>query len=145
MSSKKRRQIKKSKLKASIGEISSRKATISSFDISNKNELPVFIPATKTLEPKARDIDITMFGVDTYYVACRLKRAQVFAISMRDIQYQAEKEVRAKTNPKSVRPQEYHDFLDVFSKIDSNTLPPYQKYDHKIYLEDEQKPGHILF
>ena len=61
---------------------------------------------------------------------------------MRDIQYQAEKEARAETNPKSVVPQEYHDFLDVFSKKDSDTLPPHRKYDHKIHLEEEQKPGH---
>ena len=61
---------------------------------------------------------------------------------MRDIQYQAEKEARAETDPKSVVPQEYHDFLDVFSKKNSDTLPPHQKYDHKIYLKEEQKPGH---
>ena len=32
---------------------------------------------------------------------------------MRDIQHQAEKEARAETDPKSVVPQEYHDFLNV--------------------------------
>ena len=83
-----------------------------------------------------------MIGADAYCAACHLKRAQVFAVSMRDIQYQAEKEARAGTNSKSVVPQEYHDFLDVFSKKNSNTLPPHRKYDHKIYLEKEQKPGH---
>ena len=66
----------------------------------------------------------------------------MFAISMRDVQYQAEKKAKAETNPKNVLPQEYHDFLDVFSKKDSDTLPPHRKYDHKIQLEEEQKPGH---
>ena len=61
---------------------------------------------------------------------------------MKDIQYQAEKKARAETDPKSVVPQEYHDFLDVFSKKNSDTLPPHRKYDHKIHLEEEQKPGH---
>ena len=71
---------------------------------SDKKELPVPIPTTKTSEPKAKDIDITMIGADAYCAACHLKGAQVFVISMRDIKYQAEKEARAKTDPKSVVP-----------------------------------------
>ena len=78
-----------------------------------------------------------MIGVDAYCIACRLKRAQMFAVSMKDILYQAEKEAKAKTNPKSVVPQKYHDFLDVFSKKNSNTFPPHQKYDYKIHLEEK--------
>ena len=137
LSSKKRRQINKSKRKVSIRESSSRKATISRLESFDKKELPVPIPTTKISEPKAKDIDIAMIGIDVYHAACRLKRAQVFAVSMKDIQYQAEKEARAKTDPKSVVLQEYHDFLDVFSKKDSNILPPHRKYDHKIHLEEE--------
>ena len=56
---------------------------------------------------------------------------------MRDIQYQAEKKARAETDPKSIVSTEYHDFLDVFSKKNSDTLPLHQKYDHKIYLKKE--------
>ena len=73
-------------------------------DSSNKKELLVPIPATKTSKLKADDIDIAMIGVDAYCQACRLKEAQVFAITMSDIQYQVEKEVRAETNSKSVIP-----------------------------------------
>ena len=142
LSSKKKRQINKSKQKTSIGETSSKKATISSLDSSNKKELPVPILATKKSDPKAKDIDIAIIGADAYCAACRLKGAQVFVVSMRDIQYQAVKEDRAETNPTSVVPQEYHNFLDVFSKKNLDTLPPHQKYDHKIYLEEEQKPSH---
>ncbi len=113
-------------------------------DSSDKKELPVSLATIKTSESKAKDIDITMIGTDAYCIAYCLKKAQVFAISMRDIQYQAEKEARAKTDPKSVVSQEYHDFLNVFSKKDSDILPPYRKYDHKIHQEEEQKPGHAL-
>ena len=98
--------------------------------------------ATKESDFKAKDIDIAMIGADAYCAACRLKRAQVFAVSMRDIQYQAEKEARAETDPTSVVSQEYHDFFDIFSKKNSDILPPHQKYDHKIHLEEEQKSGH---
>ncbi len=97
---------------------------------------------TKESEPKAQDIDIVMISANANYVACRLKEAQMFVISMRNIQYQAEKEVRTKTNPKNIVLQEYHDFLDVSSKKNSDTFSSYQKYDHKIHLEKEQKPGH---
>ncbi len=46
-----------------------------------------------------------MIDADAYCIACHLKGTQVFAVSMREIQYQAEKEVRAETNLKSVVPQ----------------------------------------
>ena len=104
LSSKKKRQINKSKRKASIGETSSRKATISSLDSSDKKKLLDPIPAIKKSEHKAKDIDIAMIGANVYRAACRLKEAQVFAVLMRDIQYQAEKEARAETNLKSVVP-----------------------------------------
>ena len=85
LSSKKKKQINKKKQKASIKKISSRKTTISSLESSDKKELLVFIPATKISKLKAENIDIAMIGVDAYCIACYLKKAQVFIISMRDI------------------------------------------------------------
>ena len=71
--SKMRRQINKSMRKISIGETSLRKATISSLGSSDKKELPVSIPITKTSEPKTKDIDIAMIGTDIYRAASHLK------------------------------------------------------------------------
>ena len=85
LSSKNKRQINKRKWKTSIGETNSKKATISSLDNSNKKKLLVLILATKKSDPKAKDIDIARIGMDTYCAACCLKKAQVFALSMRDI------------------------------------------------------------
>lgn len=68
--------------------------------------MPIPIPAIKKSTPKVQDVDKAMIGADAYQAACRLKRAQVFALSMKNIQYQAEKEARAKTNPKSIIPEE---------------------------------------
>ena len=82
-SSKKRREINKSKQKTSIEE--KIKATINSLDSSNKKELLIFIMAIKKSDLKAKNSDITMIGADAYCTACHLKRAQLFAISMRDI------------------------------------------------------------
>ena len=58
--SKKRRQINKSKRKASIGKTNSRKATINNLDKPDKIELPIPLAATKISEPKVKDINIAM-------------------------------------------------------------------------------------
>ena len=57
-----------------------------------------------------------MIGADAYCIACCLKRAQVFTVSIRNIQYQAGKKAKAETDPKNIVPQEYHNFLDVFHR-----------------------------
>lgn len=142
LSNKKRKQISKSKQKANIRETTSRKATFSSLDNSDKKEILVPIVATKISKSKVKDIDNAMIGGDAYCAIYCLKKGQVFAISMRDIQYQDDKKARAKTYSKSVICQEYHDFLDIFLKKNSDILSPYQKYDHKIHLKEEQKPSH---
>ena len=56
---------------------------------------------------------------------------------MRDLEYQLEKKARPETDPKTLLLKEYQDFLDVFSKKDSDTLPLYQKYNYKIVLKEE--------
>lgn len=57
-----------------------------------------------------------MIDADAYYAACKLKRAQVFIISIRDLEFQAAKKVRLETNLKSVILEKYYDLLYVFSK-----------------------------
>lgn len=141
MSGKNRRQINKSKQKASCGEISSNKAIMRNLNSSDKKELPVFIPAIIKSKHQAKDIDIVIICADAYCAACRWKRAQVFTIFMRNIPYQAEKKARTGTNWKSVVSRKIHDFFDVFSKKNSNTFIRYQNYDYKIQLRKEQKHG----
>lgn len=137
LSSKKKRQINKSKWKANIEIIILKKATISNLESCNKKELTVSILTTKTSKRKAKDINIAIISGDTYRTAGSLIKTQVFAVSIRDIQYQGEKKARAKTNLKSVIPQEYHDFHDIFLKKNLDTLPPNRKYDYRIHLKKE--------
>lgn len=47
------------------------------------------------------------------------------------------KKARAKTNLKSVIPQKYHNYLNIFLKKNFATLFPYQKYDNKVYFTKE--------
>lgn len=96
------------------------------------------MPTTTLIStPNIDIVDVAIINVDTYYAACNLKEAQVFAVSMKDLEFQATKEARPETDPKCVVLKEYYDFLDVFSKKDSDTLLPYWKYDHKIIIEEE--------
>ena len=73
----------------------------------------------------------------------REQRAEIFAILMRDIKYQLNKTTKPPTDPKTVVPAEYHDFLDVFSKDISDTLRPYGKYDHRIELLKNKNLGDL--
>ena len=57
-----------------------------------------------------------MIGIDTYYIACHLKKAQVFILFLRDFQYQIKKKAKAKINSKNIVPEEYYDFFDIFFK-----------------------------
>ena len=49
---------------------------------------------------------------------------------MKDIKYQLNKTAKTLTDPKTVVPKEYHEFLDLFLKEASNTLSSHSKYDH---------------
>lgn len=48
--------------------------------------------------------------------------AQVFAISINNIQYKAKKEAKVKTNPKNIIFKKHYNFLDIISKKNSNTF-----------------------
>ena len=85
LSNKKKRLINKNKRKASIRETSLRKAIISSLNSSNKEQLLVSIMVKKELLPKTQDIDIAIIGINFYWAACRLKGAQFYVSSMKDI------------------------------------------------------------
>ena len=61
---------------------------------------------------------------------------EVFAISLRDIEKALE--LKKHFNPAVKLPKEYHQFLDVFSRQEADTLSVHQSYDHKILLEDRK-------
>ena len=83
-------------------------------------------------------LDVVMIGANTYCTACKLKEAHVFALFLKDLEFQVAKEVKSETDLKSIISEKYHDLLDIFSKKNSDTLSLHQKYDHKIILEKEQ-------
>ena len=51
-------------------------------------------------------------------------------MSLKDLKFQVTKEARPETDSKNIIPEEYRDFLDVFSKKNLGILFLHQKYDH---------------
>lgn len=49
----------------------------------------------------------------------------------------SQKEAKLETNLKSVIPEKYYNFFNVFSKKNLKTLLLHQKYDYKIYLKKD--------
>ena len=96
---------------------------------NSKNKKPSVEQANKPLN--LAFIDVALF---MHLARLKKQKAEIFAISMQDIEYQLNKETKLPTDPKTVVPEEYHDFLDVFSKDISDTLRLYGKYNHKIKL-----------
>ena len=70
--------------------------------------------------------------------ASHARNMEIFNISIRNI----EKALAPKsnTNPAKKLPTEYHDFFDIFFRANSDILPPYRPYDHKIPLMEEKTP-----
>lgn len=45
--------------------------------------------------------------------------------------------LKTEVNPADKLPEEYHEFLDMFSKKEANQLPPHRPYNYKISLKSE--------
>ena len=93
-------------------------------------------PSVERMGKNDKPLDLALISGAPFMHLARSKKqkAEIYAISMRDIEYQLNKGTKPPTDLKTVVPTEYPDFLDVFSKDISNTLRPYGKYNHKIEL-----------
>ena len=95
---------------------------------------------------KTKLLDLAFIGATLFQYLAKQKDVEIFAVSMQDIKnklnaismknikYQLNKTAKTPTNPKTVVLEEYHKFLDIFSKEASDTLSPHSKYDHQIHL-----------
>ena len=63
---------------------------------------------------------------------------KIFNILIRNI----EKALAPKSTNNAVKklPTEYHDFVNVFSRVDSDIQPLHRPYDHKIQFMEEKTP-----
>ncbi|TKA54567.1 hypothetical protein B0A49_13613 [Cryomyces minteri] len=86
-----------------------------------------------------RSLDIHLIGAAPFQSLAKKRDHRVFAISVRDI----EKAMTAKpeVDPATKLPEIYHEFLDVFSRKESDKLPGHRDFDHKIPLEEGKEPS----
>lgn len=63
---------------------------ISTLDNFGKKGLSISIPETKISILGTKELNVARIGTDAYWTACKLKEAQTFAVSIRDLEYQAE-------------------------------------------------------
>lgn len=74
----------------------------STLNYFEKKRLPILILEAKVSIFATKEVNIAMIGANAYCMACKLKKTQIFAASIRDLENQAEKEARPETDPKSV-------------------------------------------
>lgn len=70
-------------------------------------------------------MNIPIININPYCAICKLKKLQIFAISIQDLKYHVEKKVRPKTNLSNIILEEYYNFLNIFSKKNIDILPSY--------------------
>ena len=125
--------------------------------LTNSEKEKYVIPAKCILKPatvskpkveladETKPINLAFIGGALFTYLAKQKDVEIFAISMKDIEYQLEKATKTPTDPKIMFPEEYHKFLDVFSKEASDTLSEHSKYDYRIrFLEGYKNHGNSL-
>ncbi len=107
-----------------------------------KDWVPPTVPNPQKKCAELPTMDISMIGAAPFNTlvqrASCAKNMEIFSISIRDIEKALAP--RSTTDPAKKLPTEYHDFLDVFSRADSDILPSHRPYDHKIPLMEDKTP-----
>lgn len=86
-------------------------------------------------------LQLAMINAAPFQYLARQKDVEIFAISMRDINYQLNKDKKPPTNPATRVPECYHNFLNIFSKEASNIMSAHSKHNHVIRLLGENDHG----
>ena len=119
---------------------------------------PAMTPKPAPPIDETKLLDLVFIGTMPFQYLVKQKDVEIFAVFMRDIKnklnailmkdikYQLNKMAKTSTNPKTMIPKEYHEFLNIFLKEALNTLLSHLKYNHQIrLLEGYRDYGHSLF
>ena len=118
-----------------------------------------------TKKRKVRSLDLAFVGGAPFKHLAKQKNFEVFSISIcniderldslhglevttvstNNISLQMSKTDKLPTDPRTVVPEDYYDFLDVFSRKASDTVAAHSKYNNRIWLLENYKSlGHSL-
>ena len=96
--------------------------------------------------PQAKEsvkpLELAIISAAPFQYLTKQKNVKIFAVSMRDLEYQLNKAEKPIIDPVTVVPECYHEFLDVFSKKALDKVLLHSKYNHKIKpLENDKDYG----
>lgn len=86
---------------------------------------------------KFKALEICMIGSTPFMWIVKKKNHEIFAISIKNIKKVLNS--RQLTDSATVLSEEYHEFLDVFSKQLANSLPSHWLYNHHIHLKPDSQ------
>ena len=103
----------------------------------SKSEQSIDLTGSRSGQSTGSISDIAIIGAAAYNMLAKKPEAQIFAATMEDIK----KALRVKeyVDPLPLLPKEYHEFADVFSRGDSDVLPPHRPYDHRVPVQEDAK------
>ena len=90
-------------------------------------------------DPEGPPLEVYAIGSSPFYRLARKPDHEVFAVSMRDIEKALE--TKKETDPATKLPPEYRNLLNIFSRRNADTLPPYRPYDYRIEVEPGKTPS----
>ena len=79
-----------------------------------------------------------MISAAAFAMYSRKKNHELLAISLRDIEKALSDKPRP--DPATLLPKCYHNYLDIFSRADSDKLTPHRPYDYDISLMPGTEP-----
>ena len=103
----------------------------------SKSEQSIDLTKLRSDQSTGSISDIAIIGAAAYNTLARQPEVQIFVATMEDIK----KALRVKEyiDPLPLLPKEYHEFADVFSRRDSDVLPPHRPYDHRVPVQEDAK------
>ena len=103
-------------------------------DQANVSTIPI-----SRADVEMNDVKVNFIGAGAFAYLAKQNKLQVHTISVRDVNL-AINSLRTKEEWKSLIPNEYHEFIDLFSEKAAEKLPPHRPYDHSIPLVDGKTP-----
>lgn len=110
ISKKKKQLINAFKFKANIDKSKPKRVIFIILDYFKEERLQILIPEAKVSTFAIKKINVTIINANCYCADGKLKRARIFLLCMRDLEYQVIEKARLETILKSVLSEEYHDF-----------------------------------
>lgn len=103
------------------------------------------VKASDDPSSEAPKLDVSFVGPAAFSRLVKNKRQRhgrlrIFALSLYEINNALNKKKLDEGGIKALVPEEYHEFLPLFSEAAAAQLPPHRKYDHKIPLKEGFEP-----